>query len=243
MPVQYVIRTGARWVACSAGDLRRGERHTYRGYAGRVASGTVRPGDEVVVLPAGLATRVASVETADGALDAASAGRSVTVLLADDLDVSRGDLLAAAGAPPTLTNRLEATLCWLADKPVGPGARLLLKHGTRTTPVIVGAMTELLDTDTLTFGEPPAQLTINDIARVGLRTADPLPVDEYAAIRATGSFLLIDPPTGDTLAAGLLGDQLDSALPSEHGELAHGSTDVLDLEERTWRPAGRHGLS
>jgi sulfate adenylyltransferase subunit 1 len=196
MPVQYVIRP-------RSDDL-----HDYRGYAGQVVSGTVKPGDEVVVLPAGLRTRVASVDTADGPLETAGAGRSVTVLLADDIDVSRGDLLAAADAAPVVTDELETTLCWLADKPLRPGARLLLKHGTRTTQVIVGAVTELLDTDTLTFGEAPGQLTVNDIAHVALRTADALPVDEYARIRATGSFLLIDPPTGNTLAAGLVGQPL-----------------------------------
>jgi sulfate adenylyltransferase subunit 1 len=200
MPVQYVIRP------------RRDELHDYRGYAGQVASGTVSAGDEVVVLPQGLRTTVASVETADGPLDVAGAGRSVTVLLADDIDISRGDLLAAAGAPPRVTDELETTLCWLAEKPLRPGARLLLKHGTRTTQVIVGAITERLDPDTLTFVEPPAQLQINDIAHVGLRTADALPVDEYADVRATGSFLLIDPPTGNTLAAGLIGYPLADAL-------------------------------
>jgi sulfate adenylyltransferase subunit 1 len=200
MPVQYVIRP------------RRDDLHDYRGYAGQVASGTVSAGDEVVVLPQGLRTTVASVETADGPLDVAGAGRSVTVLLADDIDISRGDLLAAAGAPPRVTDELETTLCWLAEKPLRPGARLLLKHGTRTTQVIVGAITERLDPDTLTFVEPPAQLQINDIAHVGLRTADALPVDEYADVRATGSFLLIDPPTGNTLAAGLIGYPLADAL-------------------------------
>src|SRR3954471_10896752 len=205
MPVQYVIRP--RSGAGSREDL-----HDYRGYAGQVASGTVSPGDELVVLPQGLRTTVASVETADGPLDVAGAGRSVTVLLADDIDISRGDLLAAAGAPSRVTDELETTLCWLAEKPLRPGARLLLKHGTRTTQVIVGAITERLDPDTIAFVEPPAQLQINDIAHVGLRTADALPVDEYADVRATGSFLLIDPPTGNTLAAGLIGYPLAEAL-------------------------------
>ena len=106
---------------------------------------------------------------------------------------------------PTVTSELDATLCWLSDKPLRPGARLLVKHGTRTTQAIVGALGDRLDTDTVTWVDAPGQLAINDIARVTLRTADPLPVDDYAAIRATGSFLLIDPPTGNTLAAGLVG--------------------------------------
>ena len=193
MPVQYVIRE-----------------HTtdYRGYAGQVASGTVRPGDEVVVLPGGHRTTVASVDTADGPLERAGAGRSVTVRLSDDIDIARGDVLAAAAAPPRVTHDLDATLCWLSDKPLRPGARLLLKHGACTTQVIVGVLGERLDTDTVSYVDAPETLGINDIARVSLRTADPLPVDDYADVRATGSFLLIDPPTGNTLAAGLVGTPL-----------------------------------
>jgi sulfate adenylyltransferase subunit 1 len=209
MPVQYVIRprrdgTDAR-SAHAARDL-----HDYRGYAGQVASGTVAPGDEVVVLPGGARTTVAAVETADGVLDTGGAGRSVTVLLDDDIDISRGDVLASAAAPPRVTDELSATLCWLAEKPLRPGARLLLKHGTRTTAVIVGAVGERLsfDAEVPAWVEAPEQLSINDIAHASLRTADALPVDEYADIRATGSFLLIDPPTGNTLAAGLVGTPL-----------------------------------
>ena len=193
LPVQYVIRHHAT---------------DYRGYAGQVAAGTVAPGDAVVVLPGGAQTTVVAVDTADGPLAAAGAGRSVTIRLADDIDLSRGDVLAAADAAPTVTSELDATLCWLSDKPLRAGARLLVKHGTRSTQAIVAALGERLDTDTVTWVEAPDQLAINDIARVTLRTADPLPVDDYAAIRATGSFLLIDPPTGNTLAAGLIGTPL-----------------------------------
>jgi sulfate adenylyltransferase subunit 1 len=206
MPVQYVIRP--RGAAQPGAEQRFGPLHDYRGYAGQVAAGSVAPGDEVVVLPAGVRTTVAGVDTADGPLEAAGAGRSVTVRLADDIDVSRGDLLAAAGAAPRVTTELDATLCWLADKPLRPGARLLLKHGARTTQVIVGALEGRLDVGTVRYAEAPEQLGVNDIARVGLRTADPLPVDDYADVRATGSFLLIDPPSGATLAAGLVGDPL-----------------------------------
>jgi sulfate adenylyltransferase subunit 1 len=148
------------------------------------------------------------VDTADAPLERAGAGRSVTVRLVDDIDIARGDMLAAAGSPPRVTSELDATLCWLSDRPLRPGARLLLKHGARTTPVVVGALGARLDTDTVTWTGAPERLAINDIARVGLRTADPLPVDDYADVRATGGFLLIDPPTGATLAAGLVGDPL-----------------------------------
>jgi sulfate adenylyltransferase subunit 1 len=207
MPVQYVIRDHGHADARSAGA----PRGDYRGYAGQVASGTVRPGDEVVVLPGGARTTVTGVDTADGPLDAAGAGRSVTVRLADDIDLSRGDVLASAAEPPTVTTELDATLCWLSDKPLRPGARLLLKHGTRTTQVIVGALGDRLDTDTVAYVDAPETLGVNDIARVSLRTADPLPVDDYADVRATGSFLLIDPPSGNTLAAGLIGTPLTLA--------------------------------
>ncbi|MEK6441953.1 sulfate adenylyltransferase subunit 1 [Pseudonocardia sp. T1-2H] len=195
MPVQYVIRPRTEAL------------HDYRGYAGQVASGSVRPGDAVVVLPEGRRTTVTSVDTADGPLDAATAGRSVTILLADDIDISRGDMIVAADAEPRVTSEIDATLCWLAEKPLRPGARLLLKHGTRTTQVIVGAPECRIDTDTLTEVEAET-LELNDIGRVTLRTADALPVDDYADVRATGSFLLIDPPTGNTLAAGLVGTPL-----------------------------------
>jgi len=158
MPVQYVIRP---------------PRSDYRGYAGQVASGTVRPGDEVVVLPAGTRTTVKSVETADGPLDTAGAGRSVTILLTDDIDISRGDILASAAQPPSVTNELDATLCWLADKPLRPGARLLLKHGTRTTQAIVTGITERFDEQDLTAVEHPETLGLNDIG--ASRYAPPTP--------------------------------------------------------------------
>ncbi|GAA4676552.1 GTP-binding protein [Pseudonocardia yuanmonensis] len=195
MPVQYVIRP------------RTEELHDYRGYAGQIAAGTVAPGDRVVVLPEGRETTVTHVDTADGPLDEGTAGRSVTIRLADDIDISRGDMLVAADAQPTVTGEIDATLCWLSDKPLRANARLLLKHGTRTTQVIVGAPESKIDTDTLTEVEA-STLELNDIGRATLRTADPLPVDDYADIRATGSFLLIDPPTGNTLAAGLVGTPL-----------------------------------
>ena len=209
MPVQYVIRPGS----VDARSANAGRWQDFRGYAGRIAAGTVRAGDDVVVLPEGHRTTVAEVRTADGALSSASAGLSVTVLLSDDIDLSRGALLAAADDAPPVSDELDATLCWLAEKPLTPGARLLLKHGTRTTQVIVGALGSRLDTDTVSYVDGADQLEINDIARVSLRTADPVPADEYARVRTTGGFLLIDPQTGNTLAAGLVGDPL-SLVPA-----------------------------
>jgi sulfate adenylyltransferase subunit 1 len=200
IPVQYVIRP------------RTASHPDYRGYAGQVAAGTVRPGQQVLVLPEGLRSTVTVVDTADGPLAEAGADRSVTVLLADDLDVARGSMIVDAEHPPTVTNQLEATVCWLSEQPLHPGARLLLKHGTRVTQAIISALHDRLDTDTLTLSVPD-RLEINDIGRVSIHTADALPVDNYTDSRTTGSFLLIDPPTGNTLAAGLVGTPL-VALPN-----------------------------
>ncbi|HEY0638617.1 MAG TPA: GTP-binding protein [Pseudonocardiaceae bacterium] len=195
-PVQYVIRP------------RTEEHRDYRGYAGQVAAGLVRPGDEIVVLPGGGRGTVARVDTPDGPLPQAGAGRSVTLVLADELDVGRGDLIAHAAAPPVLTDRITATVCWLADRPLRAGARLLLKHGTRTVPAVVTDLLARFDEQRLSTVDDPGSLALNDIGRVALRTAEPLPVDDYAASRRTGSFILIDPGDGATLAAGMVGGRL-----------------------------------
>jgi sulfate adenylyltransferase subunit 1 len=194
-PVQYVIRP------------RTAEYPDYRGYAGQVGAGSVRPGDEVVILPSGIRTTVERIDTADGELDIAHAGRSVTLILADDVDVSRGDVIAAPGAPEPI-GEFEATVCWLAEKSLRPGARLLLKHGTRTTQAIVSAFVERFDEQNLTSVPNPESLELNEIARISVRVAEPIAADDYKVNRRTGSFLLIDPAGGNTLAAGLVGNGL-----------------------------------
>ena len=196
MPVQYVIRP------------RTAEHPDYRGYAGQVAAGVVAEGDEVVVLPAGLRTRVSKVDTADGPVPRAAAGRSVTVLLEDDVDISRGDLIAAAESAPEVTDEVDATVCWLAEKALRPGARVLVKHGTRTVQAIVTELSARFDEQQLSSVDTPDALELNEIGRVQLRTSEPLPADDYAASRRTGSFLVIDPSDGTTLAAGLIGRPL-----------------------------------
>ena len=195
-PVQYVIRP------------RTADFPDYRGYAGQVAAGEVRPGDEVVVLPSGIRTTVTRVDTADGELDFAHAGRSVTLVLEDDVDISRGDTIASPQDAPEPLGEFEATVCWLAEKPLHPGARLLLKHGTRTTQAIVGALVERFDEQNLTAEASPESLALNDIGRISVRVAEPIAADDYRVNRHTGSFLLIDPAGGNTLAAGLVGDVL-----------------------------------
>jgi sulfate adenylyltransferase subunit 1 len=192
-PVQYVIRP------------RTADYPDYRGYAGQVASGTITPGTEVVVLPAGSRTTVARIDTPDGPLAEATAGQSVTLVLADDLDISRGDLIAAAADPPRLTDEVDATLAWLADKPLHPGARVLIKHGSRTVPAVIVTMTSRFDEQRLSTIDSPESLHLNEIGRVQLRTAEPLPVDDYADNRRTGAFIVIDRADGSTLAAGLIG--------------------------------------
>ncbi len=195
-PVQYVIRP------------RTADFPDYRGYAGQVAAGEVRPGDEVVVLPSGIRTTVTRVDTADGELDFAHAGRSVTLVLEDDVDISRGDTIASPQDAPEPLGEFEATVCWLAEKPLHPGARLLLKHGTRTTQAIVGSLVERFDEQSLTTEQSPAALQLNEIGKISVRVADPIVADDYRVNRHTGSFLLIDPAGGNTLAAGLVGDAI-----------------------------------
>jgi sulfate adenylyltransferase subunit 1 len=196
-PVQYVIRP------------RTAEYPDYRGYAGQVAAGVVRVGDEVIISPAGQRTTVSGIDTADGPLEVAEAGRSVTLILADDVDASRGDLIASPDVPDPVSE-IDGTVCWLADKPLKAGARLLLKHGTRTVPVIVSELVERFDEQNLSADPAPESLELNDIGQISVRLAEPISVDEYADDRTAGSFLLIDPSSGNTLAAGLVGDVLSA---------------------------------
>jgi sulfate adenylyltransferase large subunit len=186
LPVQYVIRTD-------------GARH----YAGRLASGTLRRGDEVVVLPSGERSRIARLEGPGGEQAEASAPTSVTVVLEDELDVGRGDLIALPADAPLATRELTATLCWLGDAPARPGARYLLKHTTRTARARLEAIEHALDVTTLTQ-EPVDELPLNAIGRVRLRLGEPVMADPYAANRATGAFILIDEATNDTVGAGMV---------------------------------------
>ncbi|MCW2665595.1 MAG: sulfate adenylyltransferase, large subunit [Frankiales bacterium] len=190
-PVQYVIRPMST------------ERPDYRGYAGTLASGRLRPGDEVAVLPSGRRTTVAALDTYDGELAEAVAGQAITVRLADEVDVSRGDMLVAASAPPTSAQSVEATVCWMADAPLRQGQRLLVKHTTRTAKALVATLHDRLDVTTLERS-PAAELVLNDIGRVTLRTATPLFADPYAVDRRTGAFILVDEATGNTVGAGMV---------------------------------------
>jgi bifunctional enzyme CysN/CysC len=187
LPVQYVIRTGER-----------------RAYAGQLAGGTVRVGDEVVVLPSGLTSRVSAVEGPGRPLEEASAPLSVAVSLEDELDVGRGALICPPGEQPVVARELEATVCWLGESPGRVGGRYVLKHTTRSERVKLDDVREVLDVTTLEARPGGDSLGLNDIARVGLRCASELAFDPYRANRWTGAFILIDEATNDTVGAGMV---------------------------------------
>ncbi len=190
-PVQWVIRPMSE------------EHHDYRGYAGQVAGGVWRRGDEVVALPSGRTTRVAAIESADGELDIAVPGMSVVIRLEDDLDLPRGDLLADPADQPLCARSLEATVCWMSERPLEPGTRLGVKQTTRTVRAVVEAIDHVVDMDKLEE-HPATEMRLNDIGTVRLRLSGPLMVDRYADNRATGAFILIGEATNDTVAAGMI---------------------------------------
>jgi bifunctional enzyme CysN/CysC len=191
-PVQYVIRPQSdAW-------------HDYRGYAGQVAGGVLKPGDDVMVLPSGLTSRIASIDTADGPIEEAYAPMSVTVRLEDNLDVSRGDLICRPHNAPMVTQDVEAMVCWMTDKPLRAGTKLAIKHTTRSARVVIRDLRYRLDVNTLHRDETVAELTLNDIGRVRMRSTQPLFADEYRRNRTTGGFILIDEATNATAGAGMI---------------------------------------
>ncbi|MEV6613308.1 GTP-binding protein [Streptomyces sp. NPDC051051] len=202
LPVQYVIRPQTP------------EHRDYRGYAGQIAEGTLHTGQEVSVLPSGRTSRIAAIERLGRPVDRARTPQSVTVLLEDDLDVSRGDLIVPAGHAPATTREVEATVCHVADQPLTVGHRVLLRHGTRTVKALVEDIPSRLTLDDLSQHPHPGQLLANDIGRVRIRTAEPLPLDSYAHSRRTGSFILIDPGDGTTLTAGMAGASFARPAPA-----------------------------
>jgi sulfate adenylyltransferase large subunit len=191
-PVQWVIRPMSD------------DHHDYRGYAGAVAGGVWRAGDEVVVLPSGLRSRVESVETADGPIEAAVPPQSVTIRLADDVDVSRGNMLADPEHPPVAAREVEARVCWMSDRPLEPRAKLAIKHTTRSVRAVVDELVSVVDIHTLAELPGPEKLALNEIGVVRLRLSEPLCVDPYAENRETGAFILVDEATNDTVGAGMV---------------------------------------
>jgi sulfate adenylyltransferase large subunit len=187
-PVQWVIRPMSA------------EHPDYRGYAGSVAGGIWRPGDEVLVLPSGLRSTVEAIEPEEVAVPP----ESVTIRLADDIDVSRGDMLADPEKPPTVARELEARVCWMSERPLEPRAKLAVKHTTRAVRAIADELVSVIDIHTLADRPAPERLELNDIGVVRLRLSEPLAVDPYAESRETGAFILIDEATNDTVAAGMV---------------------------------------
>jgi sulfate adenylyltransferase subunit 1 len=175
-----------------------------RSYAGMVNGGPFRTGDPVVVLPQGQYTTVRALETADGPIPRAEVGLSISMKLADEIDISRGDLISSLEEPPTVTDNFEATVCWFGERPLRAGDRMKLKHTTRVTPVVVESIEGTFDVNELAL-QAASELEENDIGVVRLRTATPLALDSYQTDRITGSFVLIDELTIATVAAGMAG--------------------------------------
>jgi bifunctional enzyme CysN/CysC len=192
-PVQYVIRP-------------RDDRfHDYRGYAGQVASGTYKVGDDVVVLPSGFTSKIASIDTPDGPVDEAQPPMSVTLRLADDLDVSRGDMICRPHNQPEVGQDVDAMLCWFSERAeLRTGAKYALKQTSKWARAMVKDLQYRLDVNTLHRDESASSLALNEIGRVTLRTTLPLFYDDYRRNRVTGSFVLVDEATNDTLAAGMI---------------------------------------
>ncbi len=197
-PVQYVIRPH------QATDP---ELHDYRGYAGQVAGGVLKPGDEVMHLPSGLTTTIKRIDTARGAVTEAFPPMSVTLLLADDLDISRGDMLCRPHNQPLVTQEVEAMVCWMTDaSTLTPRRRLIVKHTTRTVKAIVRDLHYRLDVNTLHRDEGATQLGLNEIGRVSLRLTQPVFCDPYTRNRMTGGLILIDEATNATVGAAVITD-------------------------------------
>jgi len=191
-PVQWVVRPQ------SAGH------HDYRGYAGQIAGGVLKVGDEVTVLPSGVKTRITRIETFDGPLEEAFAPMSVTIHLEDKVDASRGDMICRPANQPVVGQDLDAMVCWMADAPLAAKNRYALKHTTRNVRAVVTDVAYRLDVNTGHREQGVAGLGRNDLGRISLKTTGPIFYDEYRRNRATGSFLLIDETTNSTVGAGML---------------------------------------
>lgn len=191
-PVQYVIRPQS--------DLN----HDYRGYAGRIAGGIFKPGDEIVVLPSGFTSKIKSIDTFEGPVSEAFAPMSVTMTLEDDIDISRGDMIVRPHNQPEVSQDIDIIMCWLNNKPVNPSSKYILTHTSKDVKAIIKEINYKIDINTLHRIENDKDLRMNDIARVRLRTTQPLFFDSYSRNRNTGSLILIDDGTKETVAAGMI---------------------------------------
>lgn len=191
-PVQYVIRPQSD------------EFHDYRGYAGRIASGVFKPGDDIMVLPSGFTSKIKSIDTFEGPVSEAFAPMSVTITLEDDIDISRGDMLVRPHNQPETGQDIEIIMCWLNNKPMNPNSKYLLMHTTKEAKAVIKEINYKIDINTLHRIENDKVINMNDIARVRLRTTLPLFYDSYDKNRNTGSLILIDEGTKETVAAGMV---------------------------------------
>ncbi|MDP5169932.1 MAG: sulfate adenylyltransferase subunit CysN [Bacteroidia bacterium] len=191
-PVQYVIRPQSD------------EYPDYRGYAGRVSGGVFKPGDEVVVLPSGFTSKIKSIDTPEGPLTEAYAPMSVTMTLEDNIDISRGDMIAKPDNQPRMTQDIDLMLCWMNDKPLQPNGKYRIKHTSRDARCVVKEVKYKVDINSLHRVEGDASMGLNDIGRVHIRTTVPLFNDPYTRNRGTGSVILIDEFTNETVAAGMI---------------------------------------
>jgi len=192
LPVQWVIRPMSD------------EWHDFRGYAGRVAGGVFKPGDAVTVLPSGFTSRVKAIHSPEGELAEAFAPQSVCLTLTDEIDISRGDTLVKANNPPSVSQNIEVMICWFSARPMTPQAKWIVRHTTLETKAIIQEVKYHVDIKTLHKIEGMDSFNMNDIGRISLRTAVPLIHDSYRRNRTTGSLILIDPNTHETVAAGMI---------------------------------------
>ena len=191
-PVQWVIRPHSD------------EHHDFRGYAGRVAGGVFKPGDQVQVLPSGFTSKIDSIHTADGKLSEAFAPVSCSILLEDDIDISRGDMIVKSNNPPEKGQDIEAMLCWFSDKKMTVRGKYLLRHTSKEVKAIVADLQYKININTLRKIEDDKEFGLNEIGRVCIRTSSPVFYDSYNNNRTTGSFILIDEQTNETVAAGMI---------------------------------------
>jgi bifunctional enzyme CysN/CysC len=206
-PVQYVLRP-------RGGD---GELHDYRGYAGQVAGGILRPGDDVVVLPSGTRSRIDKIHRHQDEVEEAWPPMAVALTLEDDIDVSRGDMICRPQNRPAVASSLEALVCWMSERPLEPGGRYAIKHTTRSARATVRELRYRIDVNELHRDRAAERLELNEIGRVTLRTSTPLVFDAYRRNRSTGSFVLIDETTNDTVGAGMI-IGVAAAAPETTGE-------------------------
>jgi len=191
-PVQFVIRPY------------NDEFHDYRGYAGRVAGGVIKKGDKVMLLPSGFTTKVAKIDTADGELEEAFPPQSVTIILEDDLDLSRGDMIVRENNKPEVTQDIDVMMCWFVDTPLQLRGKYTIMHTTQEARCVIKDIRYKLNINTLHRDEEDKNIGINDIARVVLRTTKPLFVDAYRKNRTTGSIILVDEQTNETVGVGMV---------------------------------------